>query len=88
VVEAMARGVPVVAAGLPPMNEIGGAALLAFDPDSPETFDARVLEAIQPEAARERAIAAGRERAAAFTWPHFAESLNEAFDRAVREPLG
>ena len=43
----------------------GGAALLA-DPHDPDAFAAELLRAVGPEG--ERLAAAGRERAAGFTW--------------------
>ena len=76
VLEAMAAGTPVVAADRAALPEVcGGAALLA-DPDDPEAFADALLRATGPE--RERLAAAGRERAAGFTWERSARLADAA----------
>jgi glycosyltransferase involved in cell wall biosynthesis len=76
--EAMACGTPVVAAHRAALPETcGGAALLA-DPDDPEAFAVALVRAATDEAERARLIAAGRERAAAFTWERTAELTDAA----------
>jgi len=85
IVEAMAAGVPVVAADLPPMNEVGGDALLAFDPDSPESFDRAVLRAVGDAPAREAAISRGLELASRFRWDSVAQRMENVFKRALEE---
>jgi glycosyltransferase involved in cell wall biosynthesis len=77
-VEAMAAGTPVVAAARAALPEAcGGAALLA-DPEDPDTFAAALLEAAG--SARERLVAAGRERARRLTWRQTAEEVDAALE--------
>ena len=77
-IEAMACGTPVVAADRSALPEAcGGAALLA-DPDDPDAFARALLAAAGPE--RERLVAAGRERAAVFSWERSARLVDEAID--------
>ncbi len=72
VLEAMASGTPVVAASSAALPEVcGGAALLA-DPHDPDAFAAELLRAVGPE--RDRLAAAGRERAAGFSWERSART--------------
>jgi len=66
VLEAMAAGTPVVAADRTALPEVCGAAALLAPADDPDAFAAALLRASGPE--RERLAAAGRERAAGFTW--------------------
>lgn len=74
VIEAMASGVPVVAADRGALPETcSGAALLA-DPDDESALAEVLLRAAGPEAARLRA--AGRARAAELTWARAAASID------------
>ena len=75
-IEAMAAGTPVVASDRAALPEAcGGAALLA-DPGDPGAFADALVRAAGPE--RERLVAAGRERAAGFTWQRTASELDAA----------
>ena len=79
-IEAMAAGTPVVASDRAALPEACGGAALHADPADPDAFAAALIEAAGP--ARDRLVAAGRERAAGLTW----ERTAEAVDRAL-EPL-
>jgi glycosyltransferase involved in cell wall biosynthesis len=76
-VEAMASGIPVVAADRGALPETcGGAALLA-DPDDPRALTDAVLSAATGDPARRAALrAAGISRAAHFTWERTAERVD------------
>jgi glycosyltransferase involved in cell wall biosynthesis len=81
--EAMACGTPVVAAERGALPETcGGAALLA-DPGDPEAFAAALMRAATDAAERKRLIAAGRERAAGFSWQRSAELTDSALAGAL-----
>jgi glycosyltransferase involved in cell wall biosynthesis len=80
VVEAMQRGVPVVASDIPVLREVGGDAPRFFDPRSA----AEAAEAIR-EALGDPSIGArGPARAARFTWDRAARGTFEAYERAFR----
>lgn len=66
--EAMLRGVPVVAAKAGSLPEVLGDAALFHDPDDPESVSAHVERLMQDEALRSRQILHGRERAARYRW--------------------
>ncbi len=74
--EAMAQGVPVVAARSSSLPEIGGDAALYFDLDHPEQLTAQIRRIVSESALREELIARGRKRSAEFRW-----------DRAAKETL-
>jgi glycosyltransferase involved in cell wall biosynthesis len=76
VLEAMGAGCPVVAAEAAAIPEIGGDAALLFAPGDEIALVKRLARLIGDEALRARLAAAGRERAAAFSW-----------DRAATETL-
>ena len=71
VLEAMARGVPVAAADATALPATCGDAAELFDPLDPDAIAAAVLRA---RARRDELAAAGRERAALFTWDATAEA--------------
>jgi glycosyltransferase involved in cell wall biosynthesis len=81
-IEAMACGTPVVAADRAALPEACGDAALLVDPDDPDAFGRALLEAAGPQ--RERLVAAGRERAAAFSWERSARLVDEAISGALR----
>ncbi len=69
--EAMARGIPVVAAASGALPDTCGAAAELFDPDSPGALAAAISRA---RARRVELAAAGRAHAALFTWRATAEA--------------
>jgi glycosyltransferase involved in cell wall biosynthesis len=80
--EAMAAGVPVLAARAPGVTEICGDAALYADPRDPQDFaDALARLAAEP-ALREDLAARGRARAAAFSWRASAQRHIEAYTLA------
>ncbi len=73
VLEAFAAGTPVVAADRGALPEVAGDAAELADPEDVDAM-ARAIERIAGDAAlRERRVAAGRARAADFTWSRAAE---------------
>jgi glycosyltransferase involved in cell wall biosynthesis len=82
--EAMAAGVPVVAADAGALPETCGDAALLADPDDSAGLASAVLSCLDDAALAERLRAAGRERARAFTWDRTAREL----DAVVREAVG
>jgi glycosyltransferase involved in cell wall biosynthesis len=83
VLEAMARGVPVACSDIPVLREVGGDAAAYFDPRD----EAGAAEAIAGLLSRDGGAAraaAGRERAAAFSWDAAARGTFEAYERAMR----
>ncbi|MFM8321019.1 MAG: glycosyltransferase family 4 protein [Chloroflexota bacterium] len=83
VLEAMASGVPVVISDRTALPEVAGEAALAVPPDDPAAA-AAALQAVLPGGAqRLRCIAAGRARAAGFTWQRCAEQTLEVYHAAL-----
>jgi glycosyltransferase involved in cell wall biosynthesis len=76
--EAMACGVPVVAADRGALPETCGDAALLVDPDDREGFAKAILRAALDAGERERLARAGPERAASFTWERSARETDEA----------
>jgi alpha-1,3-rhamnosyl/mannosyltransferase len=83
-VEAFARGLPVVASGIPPLRELDGGAARMLDPHDVDAWAAAVRELAADAGARERMRRAGRERAAQLT---YAETARHALG-GLREVCG
>ena len=85
VLEAMARGVPVATSGRASLAEVAGGAALSFDPEDEASIAGAIETLLGDEALRVRLRAAGRERAAGFTWERAAELTVASYRRAVAE---
>jgi glycosyltransferase involved in cell wall biosynthesis len=84
--EAMACGVPVVAAHRGALPETVGEAGLLVDPDDPRALVEAVIAAAGEEGLRGRLIAAGLRRAAAFSWSRTAALTDAAIERLSSTP--
>jgi glycosyltransferase involved in cell wall biosynthesis len=78
IVEALAAGIPSACSAIAPLSQIVGSAAIQFDPDSVSGI-AAAMEVVTADASfRERAPAAGVERAKNFNWEKTAAlTLNE-----------
>jgi glycosyltransferase involved in cell wall biosynthesis len=83
VLEAMRRGVPVACSNRSSLPEVAGDAALFFDPQDSSAIRAAVERLLDDPAERERLAAAGRERAARFTWERTAEMTTASYERAL-----
>lgn len=85
--EAMTHGCPVIAAPLTSLPEVGGDAALYADADDAEEWADVMSRLMQDADARHRAIAAGRVRAAGFSWDVAARRHAALYDQLVA-PVG
>jgi glycosyltransferase involved in cell wall biosynthesis len=83
VLEAMARGVPVATSGRASLAEVAGDAAVLFDPEEPAAIATAITGLLDDGDARARLRAAGRERAAAFTWERTAALTVDSYRRAL-----
>jgi glycosyltransferase involved in cell wall biosynthesis len=83
VLEAMARGVPVATSDRASLPEVAGDAALLFDPERPAEIAAAIESLLADPARAERLRAAGRERAARFSWRAAAEATLATYRRAL-----
>ncbi len=83
VLEAMSRGCPVVAADTTALPEVVGDAGILLPPDEPEEWSRVMLELLANPDRRRDLAAAGRARAAEFTWSRSATTLLAAYERAL-----
>jgi glycosyltransferase involved in cell wall biosynthesis len=85
VLEAMARGVPVACSDLPVLREVSAGLAELLDPGDPGSVAAAMRRLLAGGSARDERIAAGRARAARFTWEAAAEGTAAAYERAAAE---
>jgi glycosyltransferase involved in cell wall biosynthesis len=84
VLEAMGRGVPVVTSSVSSLPEVAGDAALLVDPGSVDEIADATTRVLTDPALRERLVAAGLRRPAAFTWERAAQGTLESWRRALR----
>ena len=84
VLEAMARGLPVACSSRGALAEVAGDAALRFDPESEPQIAAAIERLLTDAPEAKRLRAAGRERAARFSWKSTAEGTLAAYARALR----
>jgi len=83
-VEAMAAGTAVVGAQTAVTREVVGDAALLVDPHDPSAWRDALARLVTDSALRERLRAAGRTRAAAFTWERTARLTLDVYREALR----
>ena len=83
--EAMAAGVPLVAADIPVFREIAADAAFYADPHDPAQLAGAMAAALQDPAARETLVKRGRERLREFTWDRTANRLITLFQDVLAE---
>jgi len=82
VLEAMARGVPVVTSARGSLREVAGDAAVVVDPESVEAIRDGLRRVLDDAALRARLVARGREQAARFSWERTADLTVESYRRA------
>lgn len=85
VLEAMAAGVPVACSDRSSLPEVAGGAALLFDPADPKSIAASIERLLGDRVEAARLRAAGRARAAGFTWERAAELTLASYERALRD---
>lgn len=84
VLEAMSAGCPVLCTDLPVLREVGGDAAAYVDSRDPAALAEAILGLLDDSAERDRLAAAGKVRAAAFSWTRTATETLATLVDAVR----
>src|SRR5207248_3111448 len=82
-VEAFAAGAPVVASNAGAIPEVAGDAALLSAPEDAQALADNLLRLLTDRPLRERQVAAGRARAALYTWPASAAAHREVYESVV-----
>jgi glycosyltransferase involved in cell wall biosynthesis len=83
VLEAMARGVPVVTSRTSSLPEAGGDAVLYVDPRSVEEIAGRVKELVEDDALRSELVSRGIDRVSQFSWRRAAGQTLDVYDEVL-----
>lgn len=83
VLEAMARGLPVVTSGTSSMREVGEGAALLVDPTDERELRRAMQRLMDDEGLREELACRGRERSAEYTWEKTAELTLQAYRHSI-----
>jgi glycosyltransferase involved in cell wall biosynthesis len=81
--EAMAHGVPAIAARSSSLPEIGGEAALYFDPQQPAELEAQLDRLLHDPALREELVQRGRQQVHGFRWNLAARRTLDVLRRAA-----
>jgi alpha-1,3-rhamnosyl/mannosyltransferase len=77
--EAMAAGVPVVAARAGSIPEVAGDAAILVEPTDEEALSAALERVVADDATRTELVARGRDRVRAFSWDDTARALASCY---------
>lgn len=80
--DAMIHGVPAVSSTCPALKEVGGEAVLTFDPNSPAEMATVMTEVLENEALQQQMISAGLERVGQFSWPKHADKIRALYAKS------
>jgi glycosyltransferase involved in cell wall biosynthesis len=83
VLEAFAAGTPVVASNAGAIPEVAGDAALLCPPGDVEGLAENLRRLLTDSGLRERQVAAGRARAALYTWPASAAAHRALYESVV-----
>jgi glycosyltransferase involved in cell wall biosynthesis len=83
--EAMASGIPTVAADIPVFREVAGDAAFYADPHKADALASAMEDALFASRAREAMVKRGRERVREFSWDATARNLSALFDDVLSE---
>jgi glycosyltransferase involved in cell wall biosynthesis len=83
VVEAMARGVPVVTSDVSSLPEVGGNAVCYVDPTSVDAIASGLRHVLEDESFAESLRAAGPVQARSFSWAATAEATLDAYEQVI-----
>ncbi len=75
ILEAFYCGVPVICSNRSSLPEIGGTAVLTFNPEDPASIASRIREILESPALQEDMIRKGKERLALFSWRSHVKNL-------------
>jgi glycosyltransferase involved in cell wall biosynthesis len=83
VLEAMTRGVPVVAANRGALPEVLGDAGLLIDPDRPDDLASAIWRMLSDDNLAAAAVSKGIQRSARFSWDATARRVFQAYEQAI-----
>jgi glycosyltransferase involved in cell wall biosynthesis len=86
-VEAMAAGCPIAAADLPYAHDVAGPAAHYFNPNSPESIAAAVIDVMSDTGNTERLLREGQLRKVRFQYENIAQQFAQVVEEAMANPF-
>lgn len=86
--EAMGFGIPVVAADIPPIRELGEGSIRLVPPGDPVAFSEAIESTLGDPLVTAAMVTAGRERAEQFTWEKMTDSIVKAYRSVLQASAG
>lgn len=83
--EAFACGVPIMASNVSSLPEVGGGAVLYFDPNNINQFISKLEELLQDRSLQNKFSKLGLERAKLFTWKGVADETIKVYKKAINK---
>jgi glycosyltransferase involved in cell wall biosynthesis len=83
ILEAFGAGLPVVVANNTCLPEVGGDAVLTFDPYTVTDIAEKIKQVLDNDSLRESLISKGKERLQSFSWGKSSTNLIKVFEQAV-----
>jgi glycosyltransferase involved in cell wall biosynthesis len=83
VLDALVRGTPTACSNASSLPEVGGDAVLYFDPTDAGAITQAITQLLEDDALRDRLRKAGPEQARAFTWERTARETFDSYRRAA-----
>lgn len=83
VLEAMARGIPVVAGDIPVLREVGNAAARYARPDDAAQIADHIVTLLDSQSEREALVERGLAQATGYSWRRTAEATRRVYGRAI-----
>ena len=85
VLEAMARGIPVVAGDIPVLREVGNAAARYARPDDAAQIADHIVTLLDSQSEREALVERGLAQATGYSWRRTAEATRRVYGRAIEK---
>lgn len=84
-IEAMASGVPAICSDTSSLPEIGGSAVVTFDPKDIEEIKNSIITVIKDDNKQKEMVEKGLKRAKIFSWKKHAETILEEFENNIHK---
>lgn len=78
--EAMAAGLPTACSNTSSLPEVGGDAVLTFDPAQPDDISSKIMDIVNNEPLREKLIKKGKKRLEHFSWKKHCETIIKTYE--------
>lgn len=82
VAEAILAGTPIACSDIAPLREVGGDAILTFDPHDPSDIESKILQLLENRELREDLIGKGKKRRGLFEPSRIAQQTSDLYRRA------